>query len=135
VTELGAGDISGMTLTAGVYKWGTGLLIAGDVTLTGSSTAVWILQVAKDLTVKSATKITLDGGALPKNVFWQVTSPDGSHDRRQHGRRTGAVAAVTGRPVVSNPTRVGSQRVRTFRGTQHVLVLCNVLALGGSGPV
>ena len=27
VTELGAGDISGMTLAAGVYKWGTGVVI------------------------------------------------------------------------------------------------------------
>ena len=33
VTELGAGNIGGMTLAPGVYKWGTGLLIPTDVTL------------------------------------------------------------------------------------------------------
>jgi Ice-binding-like len=72
VTELGAGNIGGMTLTPGVYKWGTGLLIPTSVTLTGSATDVWIFQIAQDLTVSSATNILLTGGAVPKNVFWQV---------------------------------------------------------------
>lgn len=73
VTELGAGNIGGMTLIPGVYKWGTGLLIPTSVTLTGSATAVWILQIAQDLTVSSATNIVLAGGAMAKNVFWQVS--------------------------------------------------------------
>jgi hypothetical protein len=72
VTELGAGNIGGMTLTPGVYKWGTGLLIPTNVTLTGSSTDVWIFQIAQDLTMSSATSVLLAGGAMPKNVFWQV---------------------------------------------------------------
>ncbi len=72
VTELGAGNVGGMNLLPGVYKWGTGLLIPTDVTLTGSATDVWIFQIAQDLTVSSGVRITLAGGALPKNVFWQV---------------------------------------------------------------
>jgi hypothetical protein len=72
VTELGAGNIGGMTLPRGVYKWGTGLLIPTDVTLSGSATDVWIFEIAQDLTMSSAAKIVLAGGALPKNVFWQV---------------------------------------------------------------
>ena len=72
VTELGAGDIGGMTLAPGVYKWGTGLLIPTNVTLTGSSTSVWIFQIAQDLTMSSGTSVLLTGGALAKNVFWQV---------------------------------------------------------------
>ena len=72
-TELGAGNIGGMTLTPGVYKWGTGLLIPTNVTLSGSSTDVWIFQIAQNLTVASATKILLKGGALPRNIFWQVS--------------------------------------------------------------
>jgi len=72
VTELGAGNISGMTLVPGTYKWGTGLQIATDVTLAGKATDVWILQIAQNLTVSSGTKIILSGGALPKNIFWQV---------------------------------------------------------------
>jgi hypothetical protein len=73
VTELGAGNIGGMTLAPGVYKWGTGLLIPTDVHLTGSATDVWIFQIAQDLNMSSATKIILGGGALAKNVFWQVS--------------------------------------------------------------
>jgi hypothetical protein len=71
-TELGAGNIGGKTLTPGVYKWGTGLLIPTDVTLQGSATDVWIFQIAQDLTVSSGVKVVLAGGALPKNIFWQV---------------------------------------------------------------
>jgi hypothetical protein len=73
VTGLGAGNIGGMTLAAGVYRWGTGLLIPTDVTLTGSATDVWIFQIAKNLTVSNATHVNLTGGALSKNVFWQVS--------------------------------------------------------------
>jgi hypothetical protein len=72
VTELGAGSIGGKTLAPGVYNWSTGLLIPTDVTLAGSATDVWILQIAKTLTVSNATKIILTGGAVPRNVVWQV---------------------------------------------------------------
>jgi hypothetical protein len=72
VTELGAGNIGGMTLTPGVYQWGTGLLIPTSITLTGSATDVWIFQIAQNLTMSSAQNIVLTGGAVPKNVFWQV---------------------------------------------------------------
>jgi hypothetical protein len=73
VTELGAGNIGGMTLVPGVYKWGTGLLLPTDVTLTGGATGVWIFQIAGDLTASSGATIHLAGGALAKNVFWQVS--------------------------------------------------------------
>jgi hypothetical protein len=72
VTELGAGNVGGLDLAPGVYKWGTGLLIPTDVTLTGSATDVWIFQIAQDLTMSSGVRIILAGGALPRNVFWQV---------------------------------------------------------------
>jgi hypothetical protein len=73
VTELGAGDISGLTLPAGVYSWSTGLLLSTDVTLTGSATDVWIFQIAQTLTVSNGVILHLKGGALPQNVFWQVS--------------------------------------------------------------
>ena len=73
VTELGAGNIGGMTLDANTYSWGTGLLIPTDVTLSGSATDIWIFQIAQDLTVSSGAHIILAGGALAKNIFWQVS--------------------------------------------------------------
>lgn len=72
VTELGAGNIGGLTLAPGVYKWGTGLTIPTDVTLSGSANDVWIFQVAQNLNLSSATKIILSGGAQAGNIFWVV---------------------------------------------------------------
>jgi hypothetical protein len=71
-TEVGAGNISGMTLPAGTYKWGTGVLITSNVTLTGGANDVWIFEIAQDLTVANNATMTLAGAALPKNIFWQV---------------------------------------------------------------
>jgi hypothetical protein len=71
-TELGAGDIGGMTLEPGVYAWATGLTIPTDVTLMGSATDVWIFQIAEDLTLSSGASVVLSGGAVSENVFWQV---------------------------------------------------------------
>ena len=71
-TELGAGDIGGMTLAPGLYKWGTGLNIPADVTLAGGSSAVWILQIAGNLNMAGAKKVILSGGAQAANIFWQV---------------------------------------------------------------
>ena len=70
-TELGAGDISGMTLAPATYKWGTGVLISTNVTLNGGPNDVWIFQIAGGITQASAAKVILTGGALPKNIFWQ----------------------------------------------------------------
>jgi hypothetical protein len=73
VTELAAGEIGGMTLGPGIYKWSSGVSITQDLTLTGSANDVWIFEIAQDLTLSGAVKIVLSGGALTKNVFWQVS--------------------------------------------------------------
>lgn len=70
-TELGTGNISGMTLPAGLYKWSTGVSINTDVTLNGGPNDVWIFQIAQGVTQANGAKIILTGGALPKNIFWQ----------------------------------------------------------------
>lgn len=69
-TELGAGNIGGMTLAPATYKWGTGVLIPTNVTLSGGPNDVWIFQIAQGLTVSSGVEIKLAGGALPENIFW-----------------------------------------------------------------
>ena len=70
--NLGAGDIGGKTLTPGLYQWTTPLLIPTDITLSGTDTDVWIFQISGTLTVGSAVRITLSGGAQAKNIFWQT---------------------------------------------------------------
>jgi hypothetical protein len=71
-TELGAGEIGGLTLAPGLYKWGTSVMISNDVTLSGGPNDVWIFQVAGQLNEANGKRVTLAGGALAKNIFWQV---------------------------------------------------------------
>ena len=71
-TELGAGDISGLTIVPGLYKWSTGVDVNTDCTLSGAANDVWIFQIAQDLTVANGAKVKLAGGALAANIFWQV---------------------------------------------------------------
>jgi hypothetical protein len=71
-TELGAGEIGGLTLAPGLYKWSSDVLVSTDVTLSGGPDDVWIFQVAGRLKQANATRVTLAGGALAKNIFWQV---------------------------------------------------------------
>lgn len=71
-TELGAGNIGGMTLSPGLYKWGTGLTIPSNVTLSGGESDVWIFQIAQNLDVSSGVQVILAGGAKAENIFWQV---------------------------------------------------------------
>lgn len=71
IVNLGAGNISGMTLEPGLYKWGTGLLITNEgVTLSGGPNDTWVFQISDDFTINNNAKIQLTGGALAKNVFW-----------------------------------------------------------------
>ncbi|MGZ8256583.1 MAG: ice-binding family protein [Gallionella sp.] len=71
-TELGAGNIGGMTIVPGTYQWSSNVLIPTDVTLNGGPNDVWIFQIAGGITQANAAKVILTGGALPKNVFWQT---------------------------------------------------------------
>ncbi len=71
-TNVGAGTLTSLTLTPGVYQWGSAITIPTDLTLNGSATDVWIFKVAGTLTMAAAKNVILTGGALSKNVFWQV---------------------------------------------------------------
>ena len=68
-----AGNIGGQTLVPGLYKSTSTLAISsGDLTLAGPAEGVWIFQVASTLDTTPGRKVILSGGALAKNVFWQV---------------------------------------------------------------
>jgi hypothetical protein len=73
-TELGAGNIGGMTLAPGLYKWSTGVLIPTDITLAGNANDVWIFQIGQTLTVSDGVHVNLSGGARAANIFWQVAA-------------------------------------------------------------
>jgi len=69
---LGAGEIGGKTLRPGLYKWGTGVTISSNVTITGGPKDVFIFQIAGPLRQANATKVILTGGVKARNIFWQV---------------------------------------------------------------
>lgn len=69
--NLGEGNIGGLTLAPGLYKWTESLTISSDLILKGNANDVWIFQVADDLFVSSDRKILLEG-ANHRNVYWQV---------------------------------------------------------------
>jgi len=71
-SELGTGNIGGETLLPGLYKWTNTVTMPTSITISGSADDVWIFQIAGDLTMSSAVRITLAGGAQAKNIFWQV---------------------------------------------------------------
>jgi len=71
-SELGTGNIGGKTLAPGLYKWTNSVTMPSNVTIAGSATDVWIFQIAGNLNMSTSVLITLTGGALAKNIFWQV---------------------------------------------------------------
>lgn len=72
-TNVGAGTLTGLTLTPGVYEWGSAVSIPTNLTLSGRATDVWIFKVAGALDMAAAKSVLLSGGALPQNIFWQVS--------------------------------------------------------------
>ena len=71
-TGLGGGNIGGLTLGPGIYKWDTSVTIPSNVTLRGDSYSVWIFQIAKNLTVADHKAVILGGNAQAQKIFWQV---------------------------------------------------------------
>tara|TARA_R110001592_G_scaffold337666_1_gene624433 strand:- start:1546 stop:2319 length:774 start_codon:yes stop_codon:yes gene_type:complete len=70
--NLGAGTIGGKTLTKGLYKFTSSVNIPTDITIHGSEKDIFIFQVAGTLEMSSGVQVILTGGALAKNIFWQV---------------------------------------------------------------
>ena len=131
--NIGAGNIGGLTLTPGVYTWGTGVTLpfGTNVTLNGGANDVFIFQVAQTLTTGDATQIILTGGAQAKNIFWVVgeTVALGAGSQFQ-GNILGATditllagASVTGRLMAGTDvtliTNAVTQPVNNIKGKGH----------------
>jgi hypothetical protein len=60
-------------LTPGVYTFNTGdVTIGSDITFSGSSTDIFIIQISGDLVQTASTNVSLSGGARVANIFWQI---------------------------------------------------------------
>ena len=67
-------DLGGMTLTPGVYRFGSAAQLNGLLTLDGLGQAapMFVFQVGTSLTTASASTMVLVDGATSGNVFFQV---------------------------------------------------------------
>jgi len=71
--DPGTGNIGGMTLEPGLYKFtGAAAITGSDVTLSGGENDVWIFMIASDLNVGNGIHVILADGARAANIFWQV---------------------------------------------------------------
>lgn len=70
--NVGGGDISGLTLRPGVYRWDTDVHVYTDAYLKGDSRAVWIFQVSKNFVIAANKSIKLLGHAQSQRIFWQI---------------------------------------------------------------
>jgi hypothetical protein len=83
--NLGAGKLDAVTLTPGVYTFGTDVNLNGDITFEGlgSDDDIFIIQTTGSLLQAAGKRVILSGGAKAENIFWQVagqvTVGAGSH--------------------------------------------------------
>jgi hypothetical protein len=75
---LPSANLTGLTLTPGVYKNASAVSLSTNGTLTlngqGNPDSVFIFQVGSTLTTGTNSTISYTNGAQPCNVFWQVGS-------------------------------------------------------------
>lgn len=79
--DLGGGNIGGLNLGPGTYKWNSAVVIPANLTLTGGPNDVWIFQIWQldietSLSVGPGVEIVLAGGALPQNVYWEINNAE-----------------------------------------------------------
>ncbi|KAK4702426.1 hypothetical protein P7C70_g3800, partial [Phenoliferia sp. Uapishka_3] len=71
-TELKGGALDGLTLTKGIYKWGTTVVlgVGQTLTLSGACGDVFIFQAAGAISTGAASNIKLVGGVQSNSIFW-----------------------------------------------------------------
>jgi hypothetical protein len=121
-------NLAGVTVLPGTYvaPGGSFMIQGGNLTLDaqGNANAVWVFQMASTLTVGGPgaafpQSIILAGGALAKNVFWQVGS-FATVNAAGGGTMVGTIIAQSG----ASFSTVGNTNIVTLNG--------RVLSLGAS---
>jgi len=120
---LGTG--TNANLGPGVYCYSTAALLNGTLTLTGSSSDVWIFQIGSTLTTATGATVAFAGGASPCNVFWQVGSSATIQTGNNFAGNIMALASITlgggtltGRALASNGTI-------TISGKETIINACS----------
>ncbi|KAF8801218.1 antifreeze protein [Phlegmacium glaucopus] len=72
--NLLSGNIGGLILVPGLYKWSSSVSAASGFTISGSATDTWIFQIAGTLGLANGVQTTLLGGAKASNIIWVVSN-------------------------------------------------------------
>ena len=116
-------DLGGRTLAPGVYCVASSMAVTGTVTLAGPANGVWVFQMGSTLTTGTNANIALSGGALARNVWWQV----GSSATLGTGTTfRGNIIALTSITLVDNATMLGRALARNGAvslGTNNTITL------------
>jgi hypothetical protein len=122
-TVITPADLGGRTLPPGVYCVASSLGVTGTVTLAGPASGVWVFQIGSTLTTGTTANIALSGGALARNVWWQV----GSSATLGTGTTfRGNIIALTSITLVDNATMLGRALARNGAvslGTNNTITL------------
>ena len=110
--NVGAGNVTGVTLIPGTYTWDSAVNIPTDLTFDaqGDANAVWILQIAGTLDVAAGKQVILIGGAQAKNIFWQVS---GAVSLGASSHFEGNILAKTNIAMVTGATMNGRALAQT----------------------
>ena len=109
--NLGSGNLGGLTLVPGLYQWGTGVTIPGDVTIAGGANDVWIFQISENLDVSTGKRVLLSGGAQAKNIYWQIA---GNATIHATAHVEGVILAKTGITLQTGATLHGRALAQTL---------------------
>ncbi|MDB5097449.1 MAG: hypothetical protein JWM80_1870, partial [Cyanobacteria bacterium RYN_339] len=107
--------INGTTLAPGLYRTSAAAVVGpNDLILDASSasnpaTAVFVFQIHDALTTAQSNKVVLTGGALAKNVYWQVGS---SATLGASSQMKGNILALTAITIGKNASLQGRAMAR-----------------------
>ncbi|MDY0201474.1 MAG: ice-binding family protein [Tenuifilaceae bacterium] len=109
--EFETGNIAGLKLTPGIYKWTSTITLPSGVTVTRNSIDARIFQITDNQTTSSGIKVTLIESPKVNNIFWQV-SIEASLDTIPHYQS-----------IISSITGIGFKTGAYFnRSSVHILL-------------
>ncbi|CAF1049696.1 unnamed protein product [Adineta steineri] len=121
---LANSDLSGMTLSPGVYCTGSGVFTLKATNLTldaqGDSSAQFIFQMATTLITSVNTNIILVNGAQSNNTYWQVGSSATLGDNSYFIGQILAYASITVGPTANVTGRLFAQAAVTCSGANAI---------------
>jgi hypothetical protein len=121
--NINGGLLSEVTLTPGIYTFGTDVQLTGDIYLRGNANDVFIIQIATNLIQAAGKRVFLAGGAQAKNVFWQVS---GSVSVGQGAHMEGVMLVKTAATFITGSSINGRVLTQTACALQQATIYSRI---------